>query len=119
MAQSAAPDDIAALPGYGRRLERSDALRLTGEQATQLELLRGDTPEMHYPADARRAAIEGTVLVDLYINEQGQVLEAQVIAESPRGHGFGLAALDLAKTFEFANRFRRRLLLSRSIDFLP
>jgi hypothetical protein len=59
------------------------------------------------------------VIVDLLLNEAGQVLEAQVLNESPRGHGFGLAALDVAKTYEFANPLGRLVLFSLTIEFVP
>jgi TonB family protein len=102
-----------------QRLENPRALRLEGEQVEQLRLLRGDSPEKHYPAAAKSAAIDGVVVVDLLLNEAGQVLEAQVVSEQPRGHGFGLAALDTAKTFEFENTHRRWLLVALTIEFLP
>lgn len=119
MTEASAVQDVTKLPGYGKRLERPDARRLTGDDVLRLALLRGDTPQQHYPAAARKAALDGSVVVDLYINEAGQVLEAQVIAESPPGQGFGLAALDTAKTFEFANTFGTRLLIAYTIEFLP
>ncbi len=80
---------------------------------------RVHTADQHYPAAARRDAVDGIVLVDLLLNIEGQVLEAQVIAESPPGFGFGLAALDTAKTFEFINPFRSQVLLSKEVAFLP
>jgi hypothetical protein len=57
--------------------------------------------------------------VDLLLNEAGQVLEAQVISESPRDMGFGLAALDTAKTFEFHNPLQKLVLLTVTIEFEP
>lgn len=119
MNEVSAGEDLTRLPGYGKRLERPGAKRLTGDDVLRLELLRGDSPQKHYPAAARKAALDGSVVVDLYVNEAGQVLEAQVLSESPRGHGFGLAALDTAKTFEFANPFGSRLLIAYTIEFLP
>jgi len=59
------------------------------------------------------------VVVDMLLNAEGQVLEAEVAAESPAGFGFGLAALDTAKTFEFYNTFRRRVLLTWQFEFVP
>jgi hypothetical protein len=45
--------------------------------------------------------------------------EAQVVSESPPDAGFGLAALDTAKTFEFENPFRQSVLLLVTIQFEP
>jgi TonB family protein len=100
-------------------MERPGALRLKAEEGRKLDLLRGDTSFEHYPARAKRDAIDGIVVVDLLLNVEGQVQEAQVISESPPGHGFGLAALDAAKTFEFSNPYKRPLLLVRQLEFLP
>jgi TonB family protein len=100
-------------------MERPGALRLKAEESRKLELLRGDTAFEHYPAKAKRDAVDGIVVVDLLLNVEGQVQEAQVVSESPPGHGFGLAALDAAKTFEFLNPYKRPLLLLRQLEFLP
>lgn len=111
----------ALAPGraQAQRLVNPAALRLEGERVAQLVLQRGDEPAKHYPPAARQAALDGVVVVDLLVNPEGQVLEAQVISESPPGQGFGLAALDTAKTFEFTNRLNRLVLLSMTIEFLP
>ena len=109
----------ASVPAVAQRLERPDALRITGEQISQLQLLRGDEAFAHYPPKAKSEGLDAVVIVDLLLNAEGQVLEAQVVSESPPGKGFGLAALDTAKTFEFANPFRRQVLVAWSVEFLP
>ncbi len=110
---------LLSMPAMAQRIENPRALRLTGEQAEQLRLLRGDTPEQHFPAAAKAAALDGVVVVDVLLNDTGQVLEAQVVSEQPRGQGFGLAALDTVKTFEFENPHRRLLLVALTVEFLP
>lgn len=101
------------------RLERPGALRLEGAAVQQLRLLRSASLVTYYPADARAKGLDGTVIVDLLINAAGQVLEAQVVSESPENEGFGIAALDAAKTYEFDNRLQREVLMSLVIEFLP
>lgn len=101
------------------KLERPDALRVTPQDLPRFRQLRGDTPEQHFPEVARKEALDGIVVVDLLLNESGQVLEAQVIAETPAGKGFGVAALDTAKTLEFTNPLKRMVLLSINVEFLP
>lgn len=103
----------------GQRIENPRARRAQGEELVQFRLLRGDVPGKHYPPQARRAALDGFVTVDVMINETGQVLEAQVLSESPRGHGFDIAALDTVKTFEFDNPLRRWVVFTLTIEFLP
>ncbi len=110
---------LVAPPATAQRLQRPDALRLKKEQIEKLEMKRGDLAFDHYPAKAKRDAVDGVVVVDMLLNAEGQVLEAQVIAESPSGFGFGLAALDTVKTFEFINTFKRQLLLEWQVNFLP
>jgi hypothetical protein len=101
------------------KIVRPDAVRVTGEAAERFKQLRGDTPEQHFPPAARKEALDAIVAVDLLLNEHGEVLEAQIIAESPSGWGFGLAALDTAKTFVFANPLKKLVLMSVDVTFLP
>lgn len=102
-----------------QRIDDARALRVAGEQLAGFRLLHGDSPDQHYPEAARRAALDGFVSIDVMINEAGQVLEAQVITESPQGKGFGIAALDAAKTFEFENPLKRWVVFTLNIEFLP
>lgn len=101
------------------RLSRPGALRLEGAAVEQLRLRRSEPVSRFYPAAAREQGLDGTVIVDLLVNAAGQVIEAQVISESPAGVGFGIAALDAAKTYEFDNRLQREVLMSLVIEFLP
>lgn len=101
------------------RLQRPDALRVQGAQVEKLRRRRGDEPEAHYPAAAKAAGIDGLVTVDLLITPEGFVQEAQVVTESPADAGFGLAALDVVKTWEFDNDLKRLVLVVVSVSFLP
>jgi TonB family protein len=84
-----------------------------------VKFLRGASPSTFYPRAARAQGLDGSAVVDLLINEGGLVVEAQVVSESPPDLGFGLAALDTAKTYEFENPLKRLVLLSLVIEFLP
>lgn len=108
-----------APPTGAQRIDNPAALRVQGEELERFRLLRGDPLAKHYPEAARREGIDGIVTVDVMINEIGQVLEAQVISEAPRGHGFGLAALDAVKTFEFENPLKRWVVFTLTFEFLP
>jgi TonB family protein len=101
------------------RLVHPDALRIEGAQTARLRLRRAEPVEKFYPAEARRKGLDGIVTVDLLINAEGYVAEAQVISESPAGEGFGLAALDVAKTFEYFNDLKRPVLMAVTVSFLP
>ena len=92
---------------------------MTGAQTARIRLLRSHPVTEFYPAEARRDGLDGIVTVDLLINAEGLVVEAEVLMESPPNRGFGLAALDVAKTYEFDNTFRRLVLMSMIVQFQP
>jgi TonB family protein len=112
----AAPAGALAVTG---RLQRPEALRVQGAQVSKLRRRRGEEPEQHYPAEAKSKGIDALVMVDLLITPEGFVQEAQVVTESPADAGFGLAALDVVKTWEFQNDLKRLVLLTVSVSFLP
>ncbi len=100
-------------------LQARGAIRLVGTQTEKVRLLRSHPVQDFYPAEARRKGLDGIVTVDLFINELGFVVEAEVLTESPKGQGFGLAALDVAKTYEFENTLKSLVLMSMTIQFQP
>ncbi|MCK8498060.1 TonB family protein [Myxococcus fulvus] len=55
--------------------------------------------EAPYPAEAEQARLEATVRLKLTLDDQGGVIEAQVL--EPQGHGFDEAAKDAALRFRF------------------
>ena len=101
------------------KLKHPGAMRLVGADAERIIWLRGNPVSDFYPAEALRLRLDGVARVDLLLNEAGQVQEAQLLSESPPNVGFGLAGLDVAKTYEFLNPFRRPVLLTLTIEFLP
>jgi TonB family protein len=104
---------------YTGKLQRPDALRVQGAQISKLRRRRGDEPEQHYPTAAKSQGIDGLVMVDLLITPEGFVQEAQVVTESPTDAGFGLAALDMVKTWEFDNGLKQLVLMTVAVSFLP
>lgn len=63
-----------------------------------------------YPRDAFRDGIKGSVTLACAANEQGKLVDCQVVAENPLGHGFGLAALRLSTKYQLAARSEAELL---------
>jgi periplasmic protein TonB len=59
----------------------------------------------HYPHDALRNNIEGLVILDCIVGADGR-LTCTVFSESPLGHGFGEAALRIAREFRMARQTR-------------
>jgi TonB family protein len=104
---------------YPSELQVPGAIRLVGTQTEKLRLVHSASAADFYPAEARRKGLDGLVTVDLFVNELGLVVEAKVLTESPKGQGFGLAALDVAKTYEFENTLKKLVLISMTIQFQP
>lgn len=100
-------------------IDRPDAERVTGARAAQVRQVRGRMPEEFYPSQAKRDLLDGVVSVDLLINEEGFVVEAAVLDESPAGVGFALAALDVTKTWEFDNALHKLVVMTVRVAFLP
>lgn len=63
------------------------------------ELLREIQPA--YPRGALRREISGSVEVELHIDRNGRVAEVEVLSESPKNVGFGLAAQRAARQWRF------------------
>jgi len=52
-----------------------------------------------YPEEARRAGVEGTVVLSITIDDRGTVVEARIV--SGPGHGLDEAARDAIRKFRF------------------
>jgi protein TonB len=51
------------------------------------------TNKLQYPEIAKRSNIEGSVILELFINKQGLVTNVRVLKETPEGMGFGDASI--------------------------
>ena len=71
--------------------------------------------EADYPADALRDRIEGTVGLELTIDENGTVTDRGVV--TPAGHGFDEAALAAAKKFTFEPAKRSGAAIASTVQF--
>ncbi len=83
------------------------------EELTQPSLLT--RVEAEYPPDALRDRIEGTVGLELTIDENGVVTDARVI--TPAGHGFDESALAAAKQFTFVPAKSRHVPIKSTVQF--
>ncbi len=59
-------------------------------------LCRAPGSQRYYPIDALRQGMEGRVVLDCVLNEEGLVQSCQVVEEAPPNHGFGRASLMVA-----------------------
>lgn len=84
------------------KLDKSDADQLPIPTddflVTSMPRLKAEV-RIPYPEQAKKAGVEGPVVMDLLIDEQGRVRQVNVV----KGPGFGLneAALAVAEKFEF------------------
>jgi protein TonB len=53
--------------------------------------------QLVYPSIAERSGIEGTVILDLFIDAQGVIRNVKILKEDPVGRGFGEAAANAFK----------------------
>lgn len=54
-----------------------------------------------YPKEAQEKEIEGRVLLEITVSEQGNVNSAIIIEEKPQGLGFGQSALNSVRQWQF------------------
>jgi TonB family protein len=59
--------------------------------------------ERWYPEEAKRKGTEGVVRVAVTLDTSGLATDALVVSETPEGAGFGAAAIEMARTFTYAN----------------
>jgi TonB family protein len=117
---SANADSLAPTrPPASQALARPGALRLAGADQSRVPIVRGSPLAQFYPSEAKLRRIAGLVEVDLLIDESGHVVEAKVLSETPPRQGFGAAALEAVKSFEFDNPLKSLVLMSKKVKFAP
>ena len=72
-------------------------------------------PEAVYPPDALRDGLEGTVGIELSVDESGRVTDARVTA--PGGHGFDEAAVAAAREFTFEPARKGGVAIRSTVQF--
>jgi TonB family protein len=98
-------------PPNGFQAQSLGATRLAGEQAKQVKVISRASLPQFYPRDAAIARIPGRIVLDLLIDADGNVKDALVLDETPLGHGFGDAATAAARTYKFANPYKKLVIL--------
>ncbi len=95
VASDAAPSDqVLGDPGGGGIPSQLDYLAQHQisvlPQFSEQQILRN----IVYPAIALRSGIEGTVILELFIDNKGEIRRINILKESPEGRGFGDAAIN-------------------------
>jgi TonB family protein len=57
----------------------------------------------HYPPDAMRAGIEGSVVLAVTLDTQGSATDILILSEEPLDQGFGAAASTFAHRIKYSN----------------
>jgi TonB family protein len=70
-----------------------------------------------YPAEARRAGIDGAVTLAVTLDSAGHATDTTVAAEDPRNLGFGAAAAAVARVMKYRNPTGRTAQLEFRIKF--
>lgn len=96
--------------GEANILERQ-LIPLGGKSSIYLPIFEVHTPpkikiwiDPVYPSTARQAGVEGTVIVEIDIDEQGKVIKVRIARSA--GHGFDQAALKAVKKSKFMPAFK-------------
>jgi TonB family protein len=71
----------------------------------------------YYPATLRKNGVEGYVVMRVIIDRTGRVTDANVVTEKPADLGFGAAAVDAARTFQFDNTLARPVIKTLQVKF--
>lgn len=101
------PTDIAAteLPNAPTTTQPEEGLLLASLEPIPEAQVRGGTlinqSVPTYPTGAMRQRREGWAEVRLTVDQNGRVVDAAVIDESPRGYGFGEAAVQAVEQWQF------------------
>jgi TonB family protein len=57
----------------------------------------------YYPGEAKRKGIDGRVKITIRLDSGAHLTSTQILEEAPAGMGFGDAAAQIVRTYEFAN----------------
>ena len=79
----------------------------------------GAPSDSYYPVEAKRMGVEGYVLVNATIDEEGHVSYVQIVEQGPadESYGFGKAAAEYAKTMRFSNPKRESTQVKFKVKF--
>jgi TonB family protein len=92
-------------------------MTLTQAQDSLVYWVSGDALTGFYPKDAQAAHLEGTVTCRLTIDATGGVTDVVAVTVSPENSGFGLAAVEAAKSFHFVNTLSRPVVKVMAVSF--
>ncbi len=118
-ASALAADSPVADPPNGLQARFLGATRLAGEQAKRVKVISHAPLAQFYPREAAIARTPGRIVLDMLIDAEGTVKDALVLEESPLGLGFGDAALAAARTYKFANPYKKLVILKVVIPARP
>lgn len=86
-----------APPGYSR----SDAVAVGGGVTRPVRVY---SPQPRYTEDARRAGVEGVVILETVVDEEGNVRDVRILKGLP--YGLGESAIDTVKTWRYEPALR-------------
>jgi TonB family protein len=90
---------------------------LSPAEDPKVSWVSGQPMGQFYPAALRKQRLEGYVVMKLAVDRSGHVTDADVVKENPAGVGFGAAAVNAARTFQFNNTLARPVIKTIQVKF--
>jgi protein TonB len=99
---SAPAGNTTMLPDEGKRLSPEEIRKLDRDLSADAELIEGSFIEPDYTPEAEENGLEGSFVIDVYIDTQGKVVEAEL--RKKIGYGMDERVLSAARNARFSPR---------------
>jgi protein TonB len=90
------------VPDEGKRLSPEEIRKLDRDLSADAELIAGSFIKPEYTAEAEENGLEGSFVIDVYIDTQGKVVEAEL--RKKIGYGMDERVLNAARNSRFSPR---------------
>jgi len=102
---SAPVSNVAPSPPPGKKPQGNSSTHLTSKEFDQHPVFL-DRKDPVYPQDAQRLGKSGKVIVEVFISEAGDIVQATIVSATPPGMGFEQAVLDHLRYARFKPAYR-------------
>lgn len=99
---SAPAGNTTMIPDDGRRLSPEQIRKLDRDLSADAKLIEGSFIKPEYTAEAEENALEGSFVIEVYVDAQGKVVEAEL--RKKIGYGMDERVLNAAKNARFSPR---------------
>jgi periplasmic protein TonB len=99
---SAPAGNTTMLPDEGKRLSPEDIKKLDRDLSADAKLIDGSFIKPNYTPEAEENGLEGSFVIEVYVDTQGKVIEAEL--RKKIGYGMDERVLNAAKNARFSPR---------------